>query len=245
MQTDAFSHHPELRDLIIDPARSRFRQFSIEHIEKLMIDHGLEGGWWYSDETREAMRAQFLSNLPSGDLWVFAYGSLMSDPGIKFTDVRRAVLPGHARRFILIDTKGGRGTPEAPGLMAALDVDDGGHCDGLAFRIAEKDIAAETKILWQREMVTSGYHAVLAPMQIGGESVTALTFVADHSAEMIQAEITRAEQVQLLATGSGFFGSSLDYLENIERQFSALGIADPEISSLLSVVRDQLGKAKA
>ena len=73
-----------------------------------------------SAEAREASRRVTLAS-HTGDLWVFAYGSLMWDPAMDFTEVRRAWLPGHARRFILCDIYGARGTPEAPGLMAALD----------------------------------------------------------------------------------------------------------------------------
>lgn len=56
---------------------------------------------------------------------MFAHGSLMWDPAIDFAEVRRAWLPGHARRFILCDIHGARGTRDAPGLMAALDRGDG------------------------------------------------------------------------------------------------------------------------
>jgi hypothetical protein len=69
-----------------------------------------------------------------GDLWVFGYGSLIWDPALEFAEVRRAFAPNHRRRFILEDIYGGRGTPNGPGLMAALD--DGDGCNGLCFRIA-------------------------------------------------------------------------------------------------------------
>jgi cation transport protein ChaC len=64
-------------------------------------------------------------------------------------------------------------------------------------------------------------------------SITALTFVADHAAEMIDAELTRDEQIRFLATGTGFLGTSLDYLKNIQLKFEALGIHDEEVATLL------------
>jgi cation transport protein ChaC len=63
--------------------------------------------------------------------------------------------------------------------------------------------------------------------------LTALTFVADHEAELIDAGLSRAQQIEYCATGTGFMGSSLDYLRNINRQFAALGIQDDEVSELL------------
>lgn len=48
---------------------------------------------------------------------------------------------------------------------------------------------------------------------------------ADHSAAFIHTNATRAEQIELLNTGSGFIGASLEYLQNVVNQFAALGIA--------------------
>lgn len=63
--------------------------------------------------------------------------------------------------------------------------------------------------------------------------LTALTFVADHEADLIDASLSRAQQIEYCATGTGFMGSSLDYLRNINRQFAALGIQDDEVLELL------------
>ncbi len=60
-----------------------------------------------------------------------------------------------------------------------------------------------------------------------------LTFVADHGADLIDASLSRAQQIEYCATGTSFMGSSLDYLRNINRQFSALGIQDDEVFELL------------
>lgn len=173
------------------------------------------------------------------DLWVFAYGSLMWDPGFHFAEVRRAALPGHARRFILRDIYGGRGTPEAPGLMAALDAVEGQTCDGLVFRIAQPHVEAESQQIWKREMIAPAYTPVMVPVSFGDQQVQALTFVADHEAELIAPAITRAEQVSCLLTGGGFLGTSLEYLENIATHFDVLGIRDDEVVGLLAAVQDR------
>ena|ERR1035437_9492650 len=52
-------------------------------------------------------------------------------------------------------------------------------------------------------------------------------------AYLIDASLTRAQQIEFFATGTGFMGSSLEYLRNIAGQFAVLGIQDEEVSALL------------
>ena len=155
----------------------------------------------------------------------------MWDPALRFEEVRRVHVPGYARHLILKDIYGGRGTVDAPGLMAALDKGPG--CDGLAFRICRENIDEETKILWQRERIGPAYAPVFVDAIAADSRMTALTFVADHEANLIDASLTRAQQIEFCATGTGFMGSSVDYLRNISGQFAALGIQDEEVSVLL------------
>ena len=235
--TDPFAHHPRLRDLITPPGKSKMRDITTAQLKSRLIGLGIDPKWLYPDDQREAMRRDRLSQ-HYGDLWVFAYGSLIWDPAFHFIDVRRAHVSNHARRFILRDDKGSRGDTTQPGLMAALDRCPAGDpgCDGLAFRIAAADVDAETSILWQREMIGPAYHAEFVTAQINDGAVQALTFVADHAAQMIDAGITRSEQVRNFAKATGFFGTSYDYLANLAHRFDTLGIYDPHITDLLAEV---------
>jgi cation transport protein ChaC len=115
--------------------------------------------------------------------------------------------------------------------MAALD--EGAGCDGLVFAIDEPHVEAETFWLFARERIVPAYTPEFIPVETAHGTVTALTFVADHAAEMIAPGMTRDETVRYLATGAGFLGSSLDYLRNLLRQLDALGIDDLELSALL------------
>ena len=112
---DPFFHHPELRDEITDP---------LESLLPILFDSGsgCEGKGVGDSrmcgtrkKKRETLRTNALEGHSTSDLWVFAYGSLMWDPAIRFTEVRRAHVRDHARRFILKDIYGARGTAEAPG----------------------------------------------------------------------------------------------------------------------------------
>lgn len=231
---DPYAAHPELRPLIRDPGQSPLRNLHAVTLAKDVANPALPDPNVRSTEAREASRRATLAG-HTGDLWVFAYGSLMWDPAMEFTEVRRVWLPGHARRFILCDVHGARGTREAPGLMAALD--RGVGCHGLAFRVPADRVEDETRNLWAREMVLPSYVPHILPASLDGESVMVLAFLADHETDKIRSDLTREQQVRYLATGTGFLGSSREYLETIARQFTALGIDDPDVTALLADVR--------
>ncbi len=228
---DPFVHHPVLRDRIKDPFQSFFRNFKPSDFDARMKEQGASTDWRFTDAQIEASRAAFIGPKAGADLWVFAYGSLMWDPAIRFAEVRRARIHGFSRSFCLKDTFGARGTAEAPGLMAALDT--GGQCDGLAFRIAADHVEEESGVLWRRELVGPAYLPLLHEIETAHGPVEALIFAADHSAPVICADIGREDQIRYIATGAGFLGSSLQYLENIVAQFGALGIEDRAVSQLL------------
>jgi cation transport protein ChaC len=108
-----------------------------------------------SDEEHSAGVAAMLASRPdSGDVWVFAYGSLLWNPMIHFTEKRVATVHGFHRRFCLW-THLGRGSASAPGLILGLDY--GGACRGLVYRIAKAEARQELELLWKREMVTGSY----------------------------------------------------------------------------------------
>ena len=68
--------------------------------------------------------------------WVFGYGSLMWNPGFRFSERRRAVIHGYHRSLCMLSHMY-RGTPDRPGLVLGLDI--GGACHGIAFKVADED----------------------------------------------------------------------------------------------------------
>lgn len=234
MNNDPFRHHPGLRELIRDPLTSLFRDFDAHSFMASVPDIDASK-FLLSKEDIEAARRAFLSSRPDGDLWVFAYGSLMWDPAFQFAEVRKGFAPSFGRRFILKDTFGARGTSDRPGLMAALD--HGPGCHGLVFRVDEHRIEEETPHIWARERAGLAYQEALIGVETDHGQVQALTFVADHSAETIWPELLWAEKVAFAATGEGKVGTSMEYLENLASQFSVLGIEDTEVTDLLEAAR--------
>lgn len=232
---DPFRHHPNLRPLITPPEESRFKDFRVERAREMVASLGCPTNWMQDGATREACRKRTLAGRMDRDLWVFGYGSLIWDPGVHFAEVRRAYVPGIARRFILVDVNGARGTQDNPGVMAALDKGDG--CQGVVFRVPAAVLEPETYSLWARERIGPAYTPAFVTAQTAQGAVQALTFLADHAAENIHPELSHEDQVRLMASGQGVLGSSLAYLENLAAHFDALGIEDAEVSRLLRDTR--------
>ncbi len=232
MTDNPFGHHPGLAPLITPYEDSVFAGFRVEKAVAMMREHGVSADWVQPEAEREACRARALAGRRDNDLWVFAYGSLMWDPGMRFAEVRRAFAPEVERRFILYDTRGARGTIQSPGVMAALD--HGAGCHGLAFRITAAHLEEDTYSLWCRERIGAAYLPAFIAAQTDHGEITALTFLADHDAESIRAGLSHEDQVRAVARGAGFLGSSFDYLANLARHFEELRIEDQGVRQLLA-----------
>jgi cation transport protein ChaC len=192
--------------------------------------------WRLSDAQLEAARRALLAPLGEGsDLWVFGYGSLMWDPGFHFCEVRLATLPGHRRRFSC-RTQMGRGSPECPGLMLALEpgADD---CAGLAFRIHGPLAAQESALLWRREMIRGLYRPLLLPVQTPQGAVEALVFRANDGHRDHVGELPLDETAAMIARAAGVLGSNRQYLEQLVWQLEHLGLDDPYLMRLYARVR--------
>src|SRR4051794_28536662 len=106
------------------------------------------------------MSAKTLSQtqLSTGDLWVFGYGSLMWRPGFEIVEQLPGRLIGE-HRALCVYSFVHRGTPEKPGLVLGLD--RGGACRGIAFRVREKHRARTISYLRAREQVTAVYREAM------------------------------------------------------------------------------------
>jgi cation transport protein ChaC len=167
------------------------------------------------------------------DLWVFGYGSLIWNPAFEFEEKKAALLRGWHRRFCLKMTMG-RGTPELPGLMLALD--HGGACKGVAYRIAAEKIRQELHILWQREMYGGAYHARWVKLQAGDHRFNAVTFVINRAHPRYLRELSVEETAAFIATGSGQLGSCREYLENTVAHLEEMGLTDAGLERIVAAL---------
>jgi glutathione-specific gamma-glutamylcyclotransferase len=188
-----------------------------------------------TDEQREASRQRFLAAIPPGaDAWVFGYGSLMWNPAIHVAQMRPGVVHGYHRQFCL-NMMMGRGTPENPGLMLALD--RGGSCHGMVHRIAAKQVDSELRILWMREMIGGVYSPRWVRVRAGGRVVAAITFVADRSHPRYAGKLPEAMIVRRIAQAAGDLGTNRHYLFRLVEHLDSLGILDGPMHRLAKQVR--------
>lgn len=219
----AFTSVPHLRDKIHDPETSRFRNLDYDEMDRLAIASGLPADWRRPDELREQSRAETFAGREDQDIWIFAYGSLMWDPAFYFEEVRLAKTSLYQRRFCLV-TEMGRGSPEHPGLMAALD--HGGSCEGLAFRIRSSEVVKETSVIWRREMISYGYVPIFLQLETDEGPVEGLSFLVDHNGGRYAKPMHVDEAAKMIARGEGLLGTNIEYLHNLANQLELLGLHD-------------------
>lgn len=227
--SEIFRYLPHLKGRIVDPAESIYRTLDPGEIDRAIKEQGLPTSWRRSPESQLETRKAALAIRPDEDLWVFAYGSLMWDPGFHFAEVRVGRAEGYRRDFCL-KSEVGRGSREYPGLMAGLDV--GGSCEGLVFRISAHHIEEESEVLWRREMVGDSYMAVYVPVETEQGQVSALTFQVDPDGSRYEPQRDQDAAARLIATGKGIRGTNIEYLDNLARQLALLGLNDPDFARL-------------
>jgi len=229
MTHDPFRHHPELRGQITPHGESFFRDMDLAEIDRQVIAAGQPPDWRTPCEIRERNRKAWLDGHLDEDLWLFGYGSLMWDPSVRFSEVRRAHSPVHARSFCLWDD-GGRGSIDHPGLMLALD--DGGGCSGLAFRIPAEGLDHETFVLFRREMIFDAYQPAWVRLETAQGEIDAVTFVANHGHDLIRPGIPLEEQARMISRAEGMLERNFAYLDNTLRHLALLKVDDPYIRAL-------------
>jgi cation transport protein ChaC len=229
LPAEAFSHVPALAGKIVEPEKSYFRLARERYVglDRMAREQGYPPHWQLSHEAREATRASALSGRNT-DLWLFAYGSLMWDPALHIVEIRTAMLQGYHRRFCLKMTMG-RGSPDNPGLMAALD--RGGVCQGLAFRIPHEHVDRETEILWAREMLTGAYVPTFVAIETPQGHVEALAFEINRQTDRY-VRLEPEQMASMIANGRGRIGSNLEYLDNLAERLDLLGLSDPALDDL-------------
>lgn len=177
------------------------------------------------------------SEFPDGDLWVFGYGSLIWKPGFAFVEQSPARLIGE-HRSLCIYSMVHRGTYEKPGLVLGLD--RGGACQGVAFRVAQKDVKATVANLREREQVTGVYREVMRSVWLKNdarEQVRALAYVADRSHDQYAGRLSLEEQLRLVRQGHGVYGDNAEYVISTVAALEAQGVRDAPLHRLAMLLK--------
>ncbi|WP_421694963.1 gamma-glutamylcyclotransferase [Aestuariivirga sp.] len=199
------------------------------------------------DPDREPMRDEdfteyvttILQQHGPGPVHIFAYGSLLWNPGFDFDARIPARLRGWHRAFC-IKLSRFRGSPEQPGLMLALD--HGGSCKGEVFLIPEASAATELEKLLRREVpfrrIASAWRWVDVDME--GRRQRALTFYAGMRRDRFYVNLPLHAQAHMLARAAGFGGSGAAYLHYTVAKLEELGIHDTYLWELQHLVAAEI-----
>ncbi len=174
-----------------------------------------------------------------GDVWFFAYGSLMWEPGFSPVEVQPARLHGYHRQFC-VRSRNYRGTKTSPGLVLGLD--RGGSCRGHALRIAARDRDEVFDYIARREMREEIYIFQQVRLVLAARRVDGYALVVNRDNFLYAGRLPEAEIVRTIVHSSGRRGRNMEYLASTVRHLDELGIGDGPMHRLLAVVEKEAAK---
>ena len=161
---------------------------------------------------------------------VFAYGSLMWNPGFEFVSSRPALLEGWQRSWCVRSTFY-RGCADNHGYVLGLA--RGGSCVGIAFEVDTGAVVEVLDAIHQREMRESGYQRAEVTVTCGRERFAALTYTSEGSPEPCARDLERA-----YLTAAGQAGPNREYIDQTRGFLRRISLHDG-----LSGIDDALPKA--
>ncbi len=174
-----------------------------------------------------------------GDMYVFAYGSLLFRPDFDYAERRTACVRGFRRRFGLWSGVY-RGTMERPGLVLGLDY--GGCCWGIAYRLKNCSRTGEPyktlKKLWRREMFTDAYEPrALCVVAEGTRLQPCLGFVLNRASNQYAGHLDERTRIHAIEGAFGTRGSNRDYLLETQRSLAHADLRCSHIDGLAKKLR--------
>ncbi|MDY0873538.1 gamma-glutamylcyclotransferase [Dongia rigui] len=194
---------------------------------------------YFTPEEFAAEAARLVAEAGDGPFWIFAYGSLIWNPGFEVAEYRRGTAHGWHRRFSMEMTRW-RGTPEQPGLMLALE--HGGSCEGLLLKLPEAEKVPELAKALARETDGAADFAYLRWLNVrtADGPCRALTFWAHPKGFHLPEHPSVDATAQMLARACGHVGSCAAYLYNTVSKLAEHGIYDKNLWRLQELVAREI-----
>lgn len=194
-----------------------------------------------TDDDYQTATANLLATAPAdGNIWIFAYGSLIWNPEFEFVEERLGTLAGWHRSFCLGWVRIYRGTPENPGIMLALD--RGGSCRGAVFRLPRETAAENLGRILRREMPIKRPNLPTRWVSVRTThgDLRAIAFPISRKSAAYLPGLTEETVVDALAKASGERGSMAEYLYSTVKHLEERGIHDRYLWRLQELVADKI-----
>ena len=194
-----------------------------------------------TDEDFVSLTDRLTAEIGDEPLWIFAYGSLIWEPGFESVASKRATIYGWHRSFSLRIERG-RGSPAQPGLMMMLS--RGGRCDGVIYRVADEEKREQIEKALRREVSNKDSLSSMRWLQVRtpeGESIKSLVFWVGGTSQRIVKPLLPLDQVApILARACGHRGSCAEYLYNTVVHLAEFGIRDRNLWRLQEMVAEEI-----
>ncbi|WP_044044272.1 gamma-glutamylcyclotransferase [Caballeronia insecticola] len=198
---------------------------------------------WPLEKIHASLNETMESRPKDGEVWLFAYGSLLWNPLFEYADRRVATLSGWHRSFCL-RTIAGRASVEAPGRMLSLE--RGGESAGVILRLPDEGLNDELRMIWVREMVTGAYRPTWAKVTLtNGQELTALAFVAETSHPHHENNSEAAVVAPIISAASGALGTNLDYVRKLHQALRQNNLHDAYIDALIAEIDNRAARQPA
>ena len=199
-----------------------------------------------TDADYEAVVEEILAAGPStGEVWIFAYGSLIWNPACEFVEERIGSALGWHRSFCLGWNTRFRGSVGRPSLMLALD--RGGTCKGVLHRLQPGATRENLNKLARREMPLkpSPFPARWVNIRTEAGPLRAVTFAIDRKSGRYVGGLSADKIADALAIAVGERGSMADYLYSTVKHLEDRGIRDRHLWQLQELVAQRIEGAMA
>ncbi|MQY46719.1 gamma-glutamylcyclotransferase [Rhizobiales bacterium RZME27] len=212
----------------------------VERTIRVVEDEGPEPNW---TPISSRQLDELVSSVEQGggdeEIWVFAYGSLMWNPGFDVSASEEAVAHGWHRAFSLRIERL-RATSDAPGLMLALR--PGGSCTGLILKLPCATKKQDLRTLLAREIRYSEVCDMVRWVTVRTATGTrrALTFWASTKQSQLTEKISLDDAAVLIAQACGPAGSCAEYLHRTVSDLVDRNIHDRNLWQLQEMVASKL-----
>lgn len=207
---------------------------------RFVAEEGPEPNWTpISPKQLDHLVARVEEGSGDEEIWVFAYGSLMWNPGFEVAAREDSVAYGWHRAFSLRIERL-RATSGAPGLMLALQ--PGGSCSGLILKLPCATKKDDLRKLLAREIRYAEVCDMVRWIKVKTSTGTrrALTFWASSKQSSLTDKVPLDEAAVLIAQACGPAGSCAEYLQRTVLDLAERQIFDRNLWQLQKLVAERL-----